>query len=464
MTAVHQLTGQLATMRAYHLPPKLTGTMPPRSVHTVRQGPAVLEVPDEEPAYYRALVGHLRASHTLNAPQMTDHRVIELLVHAARLWREPSHPFRLLALSVLPALTGYAPAMIEEGLDHRLAQLTPERLGRLVDDAADRLAAQGGRLEGPSVVLLVVAGHIPGLVIDDLAALLLVKSACVIRPSARDPVVPLLFVRTLAELDPRVGELLAVVWWPRGADAISTALGGAVDSVVASGDDTTIATLSRQTSRIIGYGHRRSVALIGAEALTDAGGLAAHTAERLARDVCWYEQLGCLAPQLVYVEEGGQITARQFAEQMAAALGHEAEHWPPSAVPIDAASSILQLRADVEFRETAGAALFMPSDSPDRLAGGTVLFDPDPVPRPSPGYRTLWVKPAPRLESALESLSLWQGRIESIGMSLSDERLADLYPLIDRLAPSRLTPIGTMQEPPLRWRLLEQGLLLKLSQ
>jgi len=35
--------------------------------------------------------------------------------------------------------------------------------------------------------------------------------------------------------------------------------------------------------------------------------------------------------------------------------------------------------------------------------------------------------------------------------------------LIDRLAPSRLAPIGTMQEPPLRWRWLEQGLLLRLA-
>jgi Acyl-CoA reductase (LuxC) len=486
MTAVNQLTGQLAgqrsPLRAYHLPPRLMGTMPPRSVLTVQEGASVLEVLDEEPAYYRALAGHLRASHTLIAPQLTDNYIIELLVHAARRWREPAHPFRRLAVSVLPALTGYAPAMIEEGLDHRLAQLTPERLGRLVDDAGDRLAAQGKRLEGPPVVLLVVAGHIPGLVIDDLAALLLVKSAGVIRPSARDPVIPPLFVRTLAELDPRVGELLAVMWWPRETDAISTALGGAVDSVVASGHDATIAALTQQTCRIIGYGHRRSVALIGADALTDADALAAC----MARDVSWYEQRGCLSPHVVYVEEGGSITPRNFAEHVAEALGNEAVHWAPSAIPLEAGAAILHLRTELEFRESTGAQMlpirkkrtamggsggeehllpelserFVRAD----LSGGAVLYDPDPAPRPSPGYRTLWVKPAPRLEDALEALSPWRGRIESFGISLSDERLADLSPLIDRLGPSRVTPIGTMQEPPLQWRLLEQGLLLRLSE
>jgi hypothetical protein len=482
MTAVHQLTGPLSPLRAYHLPPRLMGTMPPRSVSTLRQGASVLEVLDEEPAYYRALAGHLRASHTLIAPQLTDHHIIELLVDAARQWREPAHPFRRLAASLLPPLTGYAPAMIEEGLDHRLAQLTPERLGRLVDDAGNRLAAQGKRLVGPPVVLLVVAGHIPGLVIDDITALLLVKSAGVIRPSVRDPVIPPLFVRTLAELDPRVGELLAVMWWPREADAISTVIGGAVDCVVASGQDSTIATLTRQTSRIIGYGHRRSVALIGADTLTDADALAAC----MARDVCWYEQRGCLSPHVVYVEEGGSMTPRNFAQHVAEALGSKAVHWTPSAIPLEAGAAILQLRGELEFRESTGAQMLpirknrmamkesgeeehLLPDWSERivradLSGGTVLYDPDPAPRPSPGYRTLWVLPAPRLEDALEALSPWRSRIESIGISLSDERLANLSPLINRLGPSRVTPIGTMQEPPLQWRLLEQGLLLQLAE
>jgi Acyl-CoA reductase (LuxC) len=478
MTPVHQL----ATLRAYHLPP----TMSPRFVRTVRHAPAILEVVDEAPAYYRALTRHLRAAHAAIAPHLTDHHVIALLVEAARRWRDPDHPFRRLALSVLPALTGYAPAMIEEGLDHRLAQLTPERLGRLVDDTADRLAEQGRRRQGPPVVLLVLAGHIPGLVIDDVAAMLLARSACVIRPSARDPVIPPLFVRTLAELDPRMGELLAVTWWPREAVAVTAAAGGSVDGVVASGDDATIADLARHTARIIGYGHRRSVALIGAEMLTDAGGLADQTVERLARDVCWYEQQGCLAPHLVYVETGGGITPREYAGRLAAALEREAQRWPPSAIPIDAASAILQLRAEIEFREPAGAQVLpirttgaamggsggeehLTPELSERsvradLSGGTVLYDPDPTPRPSPGYRTLWVKPVVCLEQAPGVLTPWQGRIESFGLALSDERRAELQPPIDRLAPSRLAPIGTMQEPPLRWRLLDQGLLIQLSE
>ena len=447
---------QLTAVRAHQLPP--TVTFP--AVRTVQQGSTVIEHLDETPPFYLALIDRLRAAQAVLASQLTDDELIILLDEAARRWRDPAHPFRRQALSILPALTGLAPSMIEEGLDHRLAQLTMERLTRVSDETADRLARQTRTLQGPPVVLLVVAGHIPGLVIDELAALLLARSAALIRPSGRDPMIPALFVRTLAELDPRLAELLAVGWWPKEADAISSAVGAAVDMVVASGDDATIADLARHANRIIGYGHRRSVALIGADALTDAETLA----RQLARDVCWYKQQGCLSPHVVYVEEDGAISPRAFAKQVASALGHEMSHCPPSAIPIEAGSAILQLRADVEFREAAGGAFFAPSPEVGQLAGGTVLYDPDPAPRPSPGYRTLWVKPVARMEAALEALAPWRGRIESIGLALSDERLTALQPIIDQFTPSRLTPIGTMQEPPLRWRLIDQGLLLRLTQ
>jgi hypothetical protein len=454
----------LFALRAYQLPTHLQSQTPVRAIRTIRLGSAILEVIDEEPAFYRTVVSRLREARALNAPHLDDRRVIDLLVRAANRWMEPHDPFRRLALSVLPGLTGYAPAMIEEGLDHRLAQMTSGRLERLIDAATDRLADRGLALLGPPVVQLVVAGHIPGLAIDELAALLILRSAALVRPSVRDPIIAPLFARTLAELDPRVGELLAVAWWPREAETISVAVAGSVDAVVASGDDATITALSRHAARgdaqgLIGYGHRRSAALIGAESLTEADALAA----RMARDVCWYEQRGCLSPHVVYVEEGGCLSPRDYAERVAVALNDRARHWPPSSIPVNAASAVIQLRAETEFREADGSAVFLPFGPADRLHGGTVLFDPDSAPRPSPGYRTLWVKPTPRLEEAVEALAPWRGQLESIGLALSDARLNDLRPLIDRLAPSRLAPIGTMQAPPLRWRLLEQGLLLRLA-
>lgn len=455
---------QFAALQSYQLPPHQKSMTPPYAVRSIRLGPAILDVIDEESGFYRSLVQRLRAARTLNTPHLDDRHVIDLLVRAANGWREPHHPFRRLALSVLPELTGYAPAMIEEGLDHRLAQLSPERLERLVDAATDQLAKQGLALQGPPVVHLIVAGHIPALAIDELAALLFIKSAALVRPSIRDPIVAPLFVRTLAELDPRVGELLAVAWWPREAESISAAVAGSVDAVVASGDDGTLAELSRHAARrdalgLIGYGHRRSVALVGADALVESDALATRT----ARDVCWYEQCGCLSPHLVYVEEGGRLAPREFAERVAVALKREARRWPPPVMPLNIASTVLQLRAEMEFREADGSAVFSPFGPADRLSGGTVLFDPDPAPRPSPGRRTLWVKPTPRLELAVEALAPWRGMLESIGLALSDTRLDELRPLINRLAPSRLAPIGTMQEPPLRWRWLEQGLLLRLA-
>ena len=284
-----------------------------------------------------------------------------------------------------------------------------------------------------------------------MAAVLLSGSSCRVRPSSNDPLTPVLFLETLLELEPRLADRLSVVRWPRHDAAVTHAAASAADGVVASGDDETIDAIAPHARRLIGYGHRRSVALIGAGALADADALA----DRLARDVCFYEQQGCLSPHVVYVEEGGAVPPIEFARRLARALELMAKHWPPAPIPLEAAGVILQLQAELEFQEAIGAQALSTN-------GGTVLYDPDPAPRPSPGYRTIWLKPVGQIDHALDALQTWQGRIESAGIALAGERVDAIRPRLDRLGVNRLCEIGAMQTPPLRWRLIDQGLLPQL--
>ncbi|MEW6325014.1 MAG: acyl-CoA reductase, partial [Nitrospirota bacterium] len=83
-----------------------------------------------------------------------------------------------------------------------------------------------------------------------------------------------------------------------------------------------------------------------------------------------------------------------------------------------------------------------------------------PRPRPSPGYRMIWVKPVRRIDQAVGALQAWKGRMESIGLALSDTEA--IRPRLRSLGASRLCHIGEMQTPPLRWRLIDQGLLKHL--
>ncbi|MEW6324482.1 MAG: acyl-CoA reductase, partial [Nitrospirota bacterium] len=266
----------------------------------------------EQPALLRSAIERLRAARNA-APPPSRGEIIQALAAAAKRWQNRSDSRRRQALDHLAAHSGLAPAMLDEGLDHQLADYTTETLARIYDEAAAQ-AGPGSR--SPAVSLLIAAGNVPGLALPDVAAILLAGSACLIRPPARDPLTPGLFAETLIEVEPRMADLIAVASWPRDAAEITSAVAGAVDCVVASGGDETIDALALDAAHLIGFGHRWSAALIGAEALAGADAIA----DRLARDVCFYEQQGCLSPHVAYVEEGGTIDPPEFARRFAAAL------------------------------------------------------------------------------------------------------------------------------------------------
>ena len=452
----------VSSIKGYLLPPGLD----PPSVRTISFGQLRIDTIDGPPAFYRHVIDRLRAAHTMLRGIAID-ELITILANAAARWRDPTCSPRRTAITWLSHLTGSASAMIEEGIDHLFGQMDVEQLSRLVTDGTGhgmpgrQRRLSGGTLEGryaavrtPTVTLLIVAGNVPGLIVTDLAAILLARSACLIRPASRDMVIPLLFAQMLAEMDTRLAAAMAVVWWPKDDDTIGAQLCAAADCVVASGSDETLATLKPLTRRLIGYGHRVSVALIGAESLEEADDLAG----RAARDICWYEQQGCLSPHLLFIQEGGVISPRAFADRLAHAMEAQTRRWPAAPVPLEVAGRIVQLRGELEFRRSSGAAVLTPGSegavNAERRSclDWTVLYDPDPTPRTSPGYRTIWVKPIRDLHAAVEQLNTWRGTIESVGIASSPHDDAQFAHALTLLGVSRFCSLGTMQQPPLGWR------------
>ena len=150
---------------------------------------------------------------------------------------------------------------------------------------------------------------------------LLLKSANLVKVSSRDPVFPALFVESLREVDAELADCVAVLDWRREEIALTKAALAEADTVIAYGDDETIASLrqmSRPDARFLGYGHKLSFAVIAKEALTKEN--LPQLAEAAAFDASVYDQQGCLSPHAFYVEEGGQISPREFAAALAEAM------------------------------------------------------------------------------------------------------------------------------------------------
>ena len=62
--------------------------------------------------------------------------------------------------------------------------------------------------------------------------------------------------------------------------------------------------------------------------------------ERAAADVAAWNQMGCLSPHLIYVEEGGDLSAEQFAEALAKEMERREAAEPRGELPVESAAAI----------------------------------------------------------------------------------------------------------------------------
>ncbi|MGE0824785.1 MAG: acyl-CoA reductase [Candidatus Binatia bacterium] len=360
------------------------------------------------------------------------------------------------AEAILPKETGLSTAMIRHVLPLIFQEYRAERLQTFLQDelgdanALDTFVSRNGhtrKVFGPPLIIQVLAGNIPGAGLDGIIFALLVKAATVVKASSTAPGLPSLFARTLAEVDPDLGACVAVVTWQGGNTSLEDVAFSRANFVIASGSEQSLAAIrSRVHGQFIAYGHKISFALVTKESLTDAPTLA-----RLAAyDILLFDQQGCLSPQLIYVEDGGAVSPREFAALLAQALAECEQQLPRGTIPPEASITIRRVRDESEWQALAGKDVVLHA-SPQGTAW-TVIYDADPTFVPSSLYRTIRVKPLSSLSQLHELLIPWRSYLEAVGVAAHGPRLVQCAEMLGHAGVSRICPIGTMQLPPLSWR------------
>jgi hypothetical protein len=379
---------------------------------------------------------------------------------AARL-QDSRDPLRQLADAALPVVTGYAPAMIARILDAMAADWRAERLLELlrsefgdpgVLDAFHPREAAGGftRAFPPRLTTHVFSGNVPGIGVTSLIRSLLVKSGTLGKTAAGEPLLAALFAQALDELDPELGACLAVTYWPGGNEELERVALGAAEAVVVYGGDEVVAAVRARTphhARFLAYGHKLSFGMIGREALSDAG--ADGVAEHAALQVATFDQQGCVSPHLFYVEEGGDVSPRDWTARLAGAMARVEATLPRGKVSPSESSAIRQARGEAEFSQLADTGVELHA-SPDGTAW-TVVFDPEPAFSASCLNRLVRVKPVERLEHVAALVRDFGGHLQTVGIAASAARRLELAGTLGRLGASRIAPIGRMAWPPPGW-------------
>ena len=291
--------------------------------------------------------------------------------------------------------------------------------------AAALLAEAQGLPRGGGSVLAVLASNLPGLAVQPLWPALALRRPVLLKSPSAEPLFAPAFVDALTRREPRLKEAVGAATWSGGDQEFEAAILKRVTTVIAYGDEPALADLERRApGKVVGYGPKTSLAIVNGE----IGGL--------ARDVALFDQRGCLSVAAVYTSGDAEELARRLAEDLA----ELARRWPPGPADPAALAAVQQARLEAEMR-----GLWL-ADLP--VLSGTVLVDPDPAFKPSPGLRTVRVHPV-ELNRVPEILSPWKGKLQ--GAALAGEDAWRLAPALAGLGISRCAVPGELQSPDVTW-------------
>ena len=414
------------------------------------------------------VINQILTAQEQHLSRQSTEAILKIIDAAVARWLKPEDPMRRTAEAALPGITGLSPAMVRLGVTRLMEGFRRNALTRILDQELGDLRMLDGfqdqdegsrrliQAMGPRMTTTILAGNIPGLGASELIASLLVKSSCLVKVSSDEPLLTALFARTLVEIEPRLAHCLAVVWWPGGkpeSKSIEEIAFGRSELVIAAGSDEAVTAVHLAVGRsrpalprLIGYGHRVSLGLIGREALDDLKTVARNA----ALDVAMYDQQGCLSPHLFYVETGGSRFPRQFAKSLGQELARLEKELPRG--PVDTATSarLHQIRSVAEIKQADGEEEVIVFGSEIGTLW-TVIYEADPTFILSPLYRTVRVKPIDDLMHVIPRLEAWRPYLQAAGIAAPESRLRPLAEALGRAGVNRICPVGRMQQPPAGW-------------
>jgi hypothetical protein len=419
-----------------------------------------VRVPVLQPEQLAALARRVKDAAAQHLRPLPVSRIVEILDAAIARLLDPANPRRQEMQRLLPAISGYDAEMVRLALTGYLQSFRAPQLHRFVaEDFANpkvldefQPAAKGGfvRALGPDLLVHSWAGNVPALPLWSLACGLLVKAGNVGKLPSAEPVFATLFARLLAEIHPPLADCLAVVWWKGGDDASARAVFDEADTVLAYGGNEAIAqvrALVPVTTRFLGYGHKLGFGIVARAAL-DAHKAPA-TARLAAHDIVRYEQQGCYSPHLFYVQRGGRVDPRGFAQYLAAELANLQQRYPRRAL------SLLEAAADSGWRQAAerqsGAREGWEVLGAPEAAWAVAYSDTPASLAPTSGGRSILVCAVDRLDEVPALVAPHARFLQSVGVACEPHELFALAEALGQAGVTRIAALGAMTTPEPGW-------------
>ena len=371
--------------------------------------------------------------------------IVAAVAAAARRWSDRSYLPRHNACRDVAERTGYAEAVVETAFDRLFTPLDASTIEATI--AAELgsvaifdefVAREGvGRVRALPLGRVCVISSRTTIGVAIIPAIFALCAGCNVLVKDREDRLVAAFFATLCEVLPELRDRAAATSWNGERDTLDL---GAFDSVVAFGNDETLATIARSLplrTRFVPHGSAASAGYVASAALDDESAARA-VAEGAACDALLYDGEGCMSLHVLFVEPGGRISPAQFAEVLRDALVQTARRYSTPASP--AVRARTALRRDEAMLHAPERRIFADEHASYLLVTG---WSDDSPPLFAPRAMNLVTVDDPQCAAAY--LQRHDITLEALAVSGLGRDYADLGAACGA---ARITRFGAMQAPP----------------
>jgi hypothetical protein len=373
--------------------------------------------------------------------------IIQAIGKVAKRFMDKDDPLRHEALEIMVPTAGVSSEMAETILAGMSADWTGEKLTELLErefaspailDCFQRIDSGRSQMAyGFTFNLTVGSGTVPGVGVTALIRALLLKSSILLKPGLGDVALPVLFARALREESEVFRKCLAVAYWDGDKERIGDKILDKAGVVVVYGSQETIRSIRNQipkTTDLVAYGQRLGVGLVGREALSEMEAL--QTAQKVAMSISTFDQKGCVSPQVLYVEQGGEVAPVDWVKVLASAMDELEKQLPSGALSQQEVIGVQQLRAAIELKQLAGTGVLLYKGT---HKSWTVIFDPELSLKWSDCKRAVYVKPIADLMIAKTLLVDSENCLQTVAIVGAVSRKENIAASLTQVGVTRVT-------------------------
>lgn len=368
--------------------------------------------------------------------------------------------YRQKAEKLLPIVTGYDEEVIRLGLTSYLKTFRKKELQRflvedlgnplLLDDFQPRVKGGVSKAMGPNLLTHIWSGNVPALPLWSMISGLLVKAGNIGKVPSAEPLFSGWFAHLLVEIEPRLADCFAIVWWKGGDEERERFILDQSDVVVGYGGNASLQSLQTRmpvTTRFLPFGHKISFGIVSQSCLDSRKNW--QSVHQAALDVIRYDQQGCYSPHLFFVQYGGKVSPREFARLLANELENFQRRYPRRELSMEESASIAAWRQKEEMN------IF--SNPTNEVLGNqandwTVVYEETNLHvTPSCLNRVIKVIAFKNPEDFLPFLAPHRALLQTVGIAANPKELFKWAELLGETGVTRITALGSMTSPEAGW-------------